>query len=494
MLHKLRHLLVLIIVALLPFHALLVTYGTELIYGPGHSPVLFLALWKEALITVILLIIFFELFFVEKKKLAQIIKGGAKWKFSLDKVTWCALGIILLSLVTELWTDVPDMQWAYGFKYTVFPLIVFLMCRKVSWEEDFLDKKIIPVLMFVSGVIALYGIVSFFLPQSLFSALGYSDAHSIYAPGSSLSAFQQISGTSIRRIQSTFAGPNQLAIWLLIPWSISLVIFLKTIRNKKSEALPTTHPSSLRFAEASYPLPTSLILSIFTLTIIGAALVLAFSRSAWIAAFVITIIAICIQLKGRTKVITLSSIVGFVIASVLVIYLSAPELIDRSISNKHHFERTRDGVIEMFKNPLGHGLGTAGPASNRFSDACMHFDKGADISWASDRNDLCLFVEGEQVQPSDRACTCPVLPENWYVQVGYELGIVGFMMFVALVVFVIKRGQAPLMKSKICCNNIILAFLGVSIAALFLHAFEDSAVAYTLWILVGISLSALCKK
>jgi hypothetical protein len=466
MLYKVRHWLVLLLIAILPFHALLVTYGTKLIYGPGHSPVLFLALWKEALVVIILLLIFIELFFVDKKKIIQIIRDGAKWKFGLDKVTWCALGIILLAFVTELWTDVPNMQWAYGFKYTVFPLIVFLMCRQVSWDEDFLDKKIIPVLISVSGVVALYGIVSFFLPQSFFSALGYSDAHSLYAPGSSLSAFQQISGTSIRRIQSVFAGPNQLGIWLVIAWSLLICSNRKRVACRLS-----------------------------LIALVAVALFLTFSRSAWIAAFVITIIAISLQLKGKAKVITLSSIVGLVIACISIIYISAPELIDRSISNKHHFERTRDGVIAMVKNPLGHGLGTAGPASNKFSDACMHFESGADISWASDRSDLCLFVEGEQVQSTDRACICPVLPENWYVQVGYELGIVGFMMFVALVIFVIKRGQTPLMKSKMCCNNIvILAFLGISIAALFLHAWEDSAVAYTLWILVGIVLSTSCKK
>jgi hypothetical protein len=36
-----------------------------------------------------------------------------------------------------------------------------------------------------------------------------------------------------------------------------------------------------------------------------------------------------------------------------------------------------------------------------------------------------------------------------------------------------------------------LAFLGISIAAIFLHAWEDSAVAWTVWLLVAVALSVV---
>jgi uncharacterized protein (DUF983 family) len=42
----------------------------------------------------------------------------------------------------------------------------------------------------------------------------------------------------------------------------------------------------------------------------------------------------------------------------------------------------------------------------------------------------------------------------------------------------------------------LLVFLGIGIASLFLHAWEDAAVAYTLWMLIGVAIpvSMLEKK
>ena len=219
-------------------------------------------------------------------------------------------------------------------------------------------------------------------------------------------------------------------------------------------------------------------------------MVMTFSRSAWIAAFIITLVAIGLLLKGRRRLLVYSFTGLLVGAGLILVYVAAPQLIARGISNKHHFERTKDGIIMMLKNPMGLGLGKAGPASNRLSDACLYFEKDADISWARDRSDLCLFVDEVQVQPlpSDRVCTCPMLPENWYVQIGIELGWLGFVGFVGLVFYII----VTLLHCYIAKQerlSVLLMFVGVSIAALFLHAWEDSAVAYCVWGMVGCCLS-----
>jgi len=137
----------------------------------------------------------------------------------------------------------------------------------------------------------------------------------------------------------------------------------------------------------------------------------------------------------------------------------------------------------MVANPFGLGLGSAGPASNRVSDACVYLPEDGDASWAADRPDLCVFLGEKQVQPDDRECSCPFLPENWYLQIGVELGIMGFALFILIIFFVIRMLRQS--KDYSLGEGVLLGFVGISIAALFLHAWEDSAVAYTLWVLAA---------
>jgi hypothetical protein len=94
------------------------------------------------------------------------------------------------------------------------------------------------------------------------------------------------------------------------------------------------------------------------------------------------------------------------------------------------------------------------------------------------------------------------------------MGVLGFVLFVTLVVFVLRRMNAECRMYNVKCslakdglsqaNNstfyiqhfTFLVFLGISIAALFLHAWEDSAVSYTVWLLLAVQLHpspSLCR-
>jgi hypothetical protein len=57
---KIRENLALILLALLPLHALLITVGTKLIAGPNQAPLTVLALWKEVLLLLIFGLCFLE--------------------------------------------------------------------------------------------------------------------------------------------------------------------------------------------------------------------------------------------------------------------------------------------------------------------------------------------------------------------------------------------------------------------------------------------------
>ena len=91
---------------------------------------------------------------------------------------------------------------------------------------------------------------------------------------------------------------------------------------------------------------------------------------------------------------------GFLCLTVLLSGLSLykPEIVEsvlqRTSSTQGHYERSYDGIMYTLKKPLGHGIGNAGPASTRFQE-----DR---IGW---------------------------LPENWYLQISLELGILELSYF-----------------------------------------------------------------
>jgi hypothetical protein len=69
-----------------------------------------------------------------------------------------------------------------------------------------------------------------------------------------------------------------------------------------------------------------------------------------------------------------------------------------------------------------------------------------------------------------------------------ELGWIGFILFILLIGLVARCTLHVARSQKILESTLLVSFLGISLAALFLHAWEDSAVAYTMWILLAVLL------
>ncbi|MEK7590991.1 MAG: hypothetical protein AAB489_02170 [Patescibacteria group bacterium] len=461
-LRPLRERLTLMLLALLPFHALLLTVLTKMIAGQGHAPLPWLAAWKEGVLGIILVVAVIEILLISRKRLAVGDKRLAI--FSWDFIDLCIISLCILGVViSALHSSLSALHSLLGFKYDFVPLVAFLILRRVEWSDRFRDR-VLKVIVAVGGIIAGYGILSYFLSQDFFVSMGYSDLHSLYLPDSPIAAFQQIGASGMRRIQATMSGPNQLGFFLLLPWTLGL---LNIIRGER----------------------WNVWIPYFAL--VDIALFLTFSRSAWVAACAIMIVALFLEVGAPfMKKILWGCLALFLVATTILI-LFAPKIIIRSASTSDHLVRPLRAVSMMLAKPLGHGLGTAGPASNRVSDPCVFLPFGADIGWAQNRPELCVFVGEFQAQPRDRACNCPVLPENWYLQIGVELGILGFILYVLLIVLLLKRlavSGERLAGSPAASHYALIAFLvflGVSIGALFLHAWEDTAVAYTLWILIA---------
>ncbi len=437
MLRPLREWLSLLLFVVLPFHAFLVTVGTRIIVGPDQGPLSWLALWKEGLLALILII------------------AGIEWlmsrpKIRIDKIDAIILALLVLSVVVTMTTHKNWSLYTFGFRYDFVPLVAFLVLRRVPWTElFFIHAK--RTLLIVGSIVAGYGIISFFLPSAFFHWLGYSDLHSLYVPGKPIAAFQMIGETGLRRIQSTMSGPNQLGLWMLIPLAVA-------ITRKKA-------------------------VSIVCLI----AIAMSFSRAAWISAFIMVAIVAWPYIKQTSRRMHFS-IGGTIVAAAILLSIFFPSIIVRITSSRGHIEGPIQAIHTMIRHPFGRGLGMAGPASNRVSDACVLLRETDDPSWAAARPDLCVFLGDTQVQPVDRVCSCPFLPENWYLQIGAEMGWIGFALYIALMVLVFRG------INRVTRNELRVAFIGLSVAALFLHAFEDAAVSYGLWVLIATAVTIAKKR
>lgn len=439
---RVRETLCLVLLALLPFHALLVTVGTRALLGPDHAPMGFLAAWKEGVLALVFFLAFLEW-------------AASRDRWRLDAIDAAAL--LFLFLAGVWFAAQPGARAVYGLKYDALPIIVLLVLRRVRWSECFVQRATWVVL--AAGLVtALYGGLTLVLPMSVFRTLGYGDLHSLYVASGPLPPFHDIGSTALRRMQAGFSGPNQMGLWLLLPWSMAWLLLLR--RTHRMWAF-----------------------GVMILT--GVAIAASLSRAAWIGAFVALLLCIHASTTGEVR----RRLLGSIVASAAMIAFAgitlAPAVVVRMASSADHWRRPLEAIAILHASPLGTGLGSAGPASNRFSDTCVHLPADADASWAEPHPELCVFVGAEQVQPIGKSCACPFLPENWYLQLGVELGLPGVLLFVVLLALMLTF----LFKSRLpLSQGVFAAFSGVCIAGLVLHAWEDAAVALTLWLLSAVCL------
>ncbi len=455
-------------------HAMLVTVTTHMLSGRNHAPLAVLALWKEALLAVILLIAVCEIFRTKEPELQK-----SAW--SLDILDWCIILAITLGAAVSLTggagssfslhLSAADKRFLLGFKYDFLPLVAFFIFRRVPWSRNFLVVAA-RVIVMVGGVAAIFGIATLFVPLDFFTSIGYSDLHSLYLPKAAIASFQYLEGTDIRRVQSFMSGPNQFGLWLLLPFAANLMLLFKSIREHR-------HADTVLYVIGG--------------TLVVIALFFTYSRSAWIGAAVILLASSALLLRHAIESVFHRSLVligvGIVTGIAIVVGVHFfPHILVRAQSFQGHFEKPLEAIHIMRTHPFGLGLGTAGPASNRLSDTCVFLDLGADYSWTKNHKDLCVFIGGIRKLPAGKACECPLLTENWYLQWGVEMGYAGLILSLAIVILALAHGFfMPLTDIRMIS---VLGLLGVAVGGIFLHSFEDGAVAYSLWLLLGACIPA----
>ncbi len=229
---------------------------------------------------------------------------------------------------------------------------------------------------------------------------------------------------------SLMAGPNQLGSFL-IPAIIFLIINQKNFKRSHK------------------------VINIFTvLTLIGS-LMLTQSRSAIVGLGVVLLIYwfITSGLKNIYKFIICVTIIAFAI--MFVFFFADHHIIGQLITHggqtghQDSFFDFIDGVWEysMREFIIGHGIGSSGPL---------------------------VLKTG-----------VGTLPESWYLQIFYEVGIIGLIAWLGFIYCLVKQ----LFTDKL--NWLAWAFISVSITNLFLHTWADNpALTNALFIVAGLSISS----
>jgi O-antigen ligase len=206
-----------------------------------------------------------------------------------------------------------------------------------------------------------------------------------------------------------------------------------------------------------------------SLLAIFAAILLTQTRSAILAALVVVLFALR-PTPGRSR--NWRTQLAIVLAAVGV--MAIPTAFATGLANRvssgssaknsdtaGHIAGFWEGLNAIAHNPVGQGLGTSAGTGQRFA------------------------TNGKQV----------VIPENTYLQVGIELGIVPMLLFVALVVIlIVKLRSAARRHPDYALAAVGAALGGLAVGAWFLQPWTDFSVAWSVWGIAGAALAVTRKR
>jgi hypothetical protein len=377
-----------------------------------------------------------------KEVILVLLAIGAVWLLCKDrdlrkqlmssKLMWL---IGAYTLVQLIWGAVAYMNHAvtakalgYGLlvnlRFLVFFVIVWLVASRTPWLRQCWQKLI---LLPAAAVIGIGLLQRFVLPHDVLKHFGYGR--------DTIPAYETIDHkVQYLRIQSTLRGANLLGAYLVLVLSV----------------LYTAGRRWWRWA--------GLAAGLIVLFCSG-------SRGAWIGAaaalFVLGFMTAASRIDKRWLVggLVLVAVVGIggivalrnndVVQNVL--FHTDEHSHSAVSSNSAHFSASKDALVQVVHEPLGRGPGTAGPAS--------------------------VYNNGHASR----------IAENYFLQIGQEVGWIGLAAFLALYIYIGQLLWAR--RNDELARSLFAAFVGISCVAMLMHIWTDDTVAYLWWGLAGLALA-----
>lgn len=333
---------------------------------------------------------------------------------------------------------------ALGLVYNTRFIVIFLLAGILSQAQPrYINVSVIVKIIVATGtLVAVFGILQYFvLPKDFFAKLGYS------MQSGAIPWFYIDDKPDFLRIMSTMRDPNSLGSYLLIPISILLaklqIDWKKLRKNTRIEMI-------------------SLIV------VLVVALILAFSRSGLLGLMVVIVTSFVLTntayIQRNTKIVLLGAIliVGATTLTSAVFMKTHPRSFKNIVfhadeetvlrdPNELRIDFLKRSVNQITAKPYGDGLGTAGLASMK--------------------ND----IKGVN------------LTENYYLQLGIEIGVVGLVLFLAACMLLLVRIYGIWSEQHTYVGlALITSFSGLFITNMLAHVWSNETVAVTWWGLAGI--------
>lgn len=338
---------------------------------------------------------------------------------------YAAIHLLVYLINKDTSPDIAALATMYNLR--LFGYLIIGASVALLWGKKLPLDKIIKLVIVVSTIVSLIGFVQYFLPQDILTHFGYSDARGAKP------SFLIDNKADLPRVFSTLREPNSLGAFLVVPILLLTYKFFSGRQRLLAGGLLILH---------------------------GLVLLLTFSRSAWLtlviaeSVFLFAMYRQVVSAFLKRHMVWLVFGIVFVIGGAFVlrdqyfvqnvIFHADENTIDEGSTDKH-FDSIEQGTDAILDKPLGYGPGTAGPVSH-------HSDE-------------------------------PIITENYYVQLGHEIGVIGLMLFVAVCVLLLVRLQ------KIATPDariLYAALIGYAICNLFLHTWSNEAVALQWWLLAGL--------
>lgn len=324
--------------------------------------------------------------------------------------------LLLLIFLGSISVLFTPVGFRVGLEGFRFTLLPLLVFFVASSFEKDQKEKILRVYFILSLVIAIWALLERFLPEN------YWVTYKIVSSSSSFGGLY-LAG-SIRQASSLIGAPNQLASYLLPAFFIALF----GVRNKAK-----------KYSIYLY------------MSVILIAIILTFSRSAILGLSVGLLVYLIFFVKSRAAKSIFSVAMALAAAIIIHFYQNGPLEIQRFLthgtSQSLHYE-----ALQTFKQTFeretitqrifGRGIGTAGPIALKYNSG--------------------------------------VVPESWYLQLVFEIGLIGLLLWFLFLYLISKQ----LFRTK---PELVLGLISISVTALFLHTWADNpAMAYSILILLGI--------
>jgi hypothetical protein len=410
-----------VILLLLPFHAFFSTWG-----GTTIGPLLVWKSWKEIILLALVPIV------VWLCVLRPDVRRGM-WRSWLNKAI--ALYVVV-TLVMAVGSSASTPAIIAGLLMNLRFLAMFVLAEVLvvanpPWLAGL--KKWLTPWMLGTGILlsALAMLQVTVVPKDFLSHFGYNKDSTI-APYVLVDQ-----DPNALRAFATMRGPNTLAAYLLLPLALALLTWWQDKRKWWA------------FGSAA--------LMVVALGLTG-------SRSAWLGAAAMLVLLAFATLP-RAKLIRWIKFgtIPIVLLAVLVLWLTTAvpalrlaifhsggngqvESLTEGSSDKH-WQATLMGIEAVVDDPLGQGIGTAGPAS---------------------------FYNDGNVN----------IPEDYFVQIGQETGLFGLAVF--LVASVLVWRNLWINQRDVWGRALLGSFIGLTIVNLFLHGWADDPTAMTWWALAGL--------